>query len=462
MEGNKGYRRGNDLFVCFPSRTSMKMVPKSILSPARIEKGKDSSGSSRRKGQSSPMFPVLLRRRNSNYETTGEPSSPKVTCIGQVRVKSKQRKRWNSGEENYKKWSHIFDFRKELYEALRSFGAELNCFLPRNGVPPTSPTSKESNCKQSSACGGAAFLKWLMMLQDGEEKHHGKLDPDEKIQGLIDSGKLDSYEKFEEHHDKLEDPYERNKEKVYPDEMGRSFMCGADDEKWAQMNKLEEDDDIGYCRRYRYDDDDYGEGEPICTPPRNALLLMRCRSEPLRVALDSGLWMSHANADKQGKTCIGQSESGDSSEGRPSYSQEEEEEEEEEASSDDEKPRDVQSSEAMESLSPALFVMSCEPELTKLSLEVSKETWVSSRDFFRKCSGSQDGSRRLSKDSSDQEECPADAVEINKIHHEELSSREAFVLRRSKSDPVKFSVKIAPEACLWKRRSLGKPLTINI
>lgn len=78
----------------------MKLSTKPISSPGRPDKfppplmrflrtnaGNKSRGSSRSRSSSSPMF---LRKKNKNNTTTietQEPSSPKVTCMGQVRVR---------------------------------------------------------------------------------------------------------------------------------------------------------------------------------------------------------------------------------------------------------------------------------------------------------------------------------------------------------------------------------------
>ncbi|OMO73477.1 hypothetical protein COLO4_27061 [Corchorus olitorius] len=74
----------------------MKISGKPISSPGRTEKYppplmrflRSNVGSrSRGRSRSSPMF---VRKKNTAIETQ-EPSSPKVTCMGQVRVKrSKQ------------------------------------------------------------------------------------------------------------------------------------------------------------------------------------------------------------------------------------------------------------------------------------------------------------------------------------------------------------------------------------
>lgn len=75
----------------------MKLSSKTMSSPGRTEKFppplmrflRSNVGSrSRGRTRSSPMF---VRKKNTAIETTQEPSSPKVTCIGQVRVRrSKQ------------------------------------------------------------------------------------------------------------------------------------------------------------------------------------------------------------------------------------------------------------------------------------------------------------------------------------------------------------------------------------
>ncbi|KAL2481443.1 protamine P1 family protein [Abeliophyllum distichum] len=73
----------------------MKALSKPISSPSRGEKFPPplmmrflrSNVGSRSRGRlrSSPMF--YLRTKKNVIETTQEPSSPKVTCIGQVRVR---------------------------------------------------------------------------------------------------------------------------------------------------------------------------------------------------------------------------------------------------------------------------------------------------------------------------------------------------------------------------------------
>ncbi|PPS16435.1 hypothetical protein GOBAR_AA04137 [Gossypium barbadense] len=159
----------------------MKISSKSILSPGRAREPSQislsssltrrlRSNGSMKGGQASPMFPTNGKKRGCAFENP-EPSSPKVTCIGQVRVKTKkQGKKFracrskrrgevsfrkvdhtnnanngsngleasssfhllSSGSQHHqqqecKKWVH---FPVTICEALRAFGAEFNCFLP--------------------------------------------------------------------------------------------------------------------------------------------------------------------------------------------------------------------------------------------------------------------------------------------------------------------------------------------
>lgn len=438
MEGNKGYPSGNDLFVCFPSRASIRMMQRSILSPGRIEKSKENgfSGSRRKGGHSSPMFPVVLSRKNVSSgdllaEEDEEPSSPKVTCIGQVRVKSKQRK----GAESLKRWgSLMIDFRKEVCHGLRSLGVESSCFF---ACSRSCSKGEEEHGRQHSTCGSTGLAKWFMVLHEGDEKKHGKLDPDaEEREKSVEF--MDPYEE-------LKNPCAKNKEKMYPD-----------DEEWTQIGKFGEEDDVGYCGRNGYGGgNDEEEEEPTCIPPRNALLLMRCRSEPLRVY--SRHWTSDSNDSEpyeptKGRVCQ------DSNRGRMASSYGDK------ASDNDKEPREVHDSEATaESLPQALVLMRCQPELTKLSLEICKETWVSSKDFLRKPVVNRDNdSSNMIKGNSDQEGFSSGAEGMRKMPGEKFSPAEAFMLKRCNSEPLKLSVKLAPEACLWKRRNLGQPLTLNI
>ncbi|KAF2287358.1 hypothetical protein GH714_039724 [Hevea brasiliensis] len=208
----------------------MKISSKSILSPGRAREPSQISLSnslsrrlrtngSMKGGQASPMFPTNGKKRGCAFENP-EPSSPKVTCIGQVRVKTKkQGKKFRTrsqrrGEVSFRRvdqtstsnssnieasnhqdfthnhannqflnqqqqqeclphrnqrWVHL---PLTICEALRAFGAEFNCFLPCRSSCMASEKEKEDKAagsSNSSSC-GAVFARWLVAVQEGDEK----------------------------------------------------------------------------------------------------------------------------------------------------------------------------------------------------------------------------------------------------------------------------------------------------
>ncbi|XP_044509062.1 uncharacterized protein LOC123227962 [Mangifera indica] len=318
----------SELFICFTSRlsssSSMKITSKSILSPGRARDSSQislSTSLSRRLrnsgsikgGQASPMFPASNgKKRGCSFENP-EPSSPKVTCIGQVRVKTKKQGKKirarsksrrevsfrkpdqtgstsssvSSGGHNmdgghfqdfgvHGQMSHSHSFQQQeclphrnqrwvhlpmtICEALRTFGAEFNCFLPcRSSCMARDKVEKarsDNGSGSSSSC-GAVFARWLVAekieLVVGEEDHH-------------------------HHHRHQEDDEEEEEEEDMPRRSQRRHVFEdivIEDEKLEDKNEILEDE-----ARVR-----------ICVPPKNALLLMRCRSDPVKMAaLANRLW----------------------------------------------------------------------------------------------------------------------------------------------------------------------------
>ncbi|XP_010279219.1 PREDICTED: trichohyalin [Nelumbo nucifera] len=295
MESERPHRSGStgsELFICFTSRlssSSMKISSKSMLSPGRTDKFREPSSlssslsrrlrshGSMRGGQASPMFPTGNKKRGSTFDTA-EPSSPKVTCIGQVRVKTKKHgkkmrtrsKRCRNGSfrrteqiqdgvhpqqhqeclpHRNQRWVHI---PLSICEALRAFGAEFNCFLPcRSSCTSTNEREKAEKARTSpastptSSC-GTVFARWLLALQDSEEEKRREMElvvrEEEKRKNLKMVHVIDIEEKGEA------------KEVAGEEEEGRVS---------------------------------------ICVPPKNALLLMRCRSDPVKMAsLANRYWES--------------------------------------------------------------------------------------------------------------------------------------------------------------------------
>ncbi|GLJ49757.1 hypothetical protein SUGI_1056460 [Cryptomeria japonica] len=236
-----GHRAGSELFVCFPSRTTMSLMPKPILSPGRNGDPSKRVRNGASRGQSSPMFSIPSKK-NSEYQAE-EPTSPKVTCAGQVRVKpSKQCKSWQSVMAEIEKLhSHkqrrrvstsspgrqrslaqVVGFKKDLLHfvtALRNLRVDFGCFgAPAVSTDDDDEEEEEDEEEAKEATASGTFLaKWFMMLQDNDDRNLNNFDP-------------------------------------------KSVAVVAENSNQ--------------------------EPEAPAVPPPNALLLMRCRSAPSRASLD--------------------------------------------------------------------------------------------------------------------------------------------------------------------------------
>ncbi|KDO58522.1 hypothetical protein CISIN_1g041472mg [Citrus sinensis] len=300
----------------------MKLPSKSILSPGR---GRDSSqislstslsrrlrnSGSLKGGQASPMFPATAtngKKRGCSFENP-EPSSPKVTCIGQVRVKTKKQGKKmrarsrrevsfrrteqgatnisinsastnsNCNSHNNLDVNHYQDFVQghpqeclphrnqrwvhlpvTICEALRTFGAEFNCFLPCRSSCMASNNKEEkvnhhhhrpngdANANRSDSSCGAVFARWLVV--GGEEERNCSVV---------------------EAQDEDDMPRRSQRRHVFEDIVIEGDKCELKNEIFGEEKEKEEEEQE--------------EGRvSICIPPKNALLLMRCRSDPVKMA----------------------------------------------------------------------------------------------------------------------------------------------------------------------------------
>lgn len=310
-------------------------------------------------GQASPMFPTNGKKRGCAFENP-EPSSPKVTCIGQVRVKTKKQSKKirarskRRGEVSFRKvdqnsrgnnvescvnqeynldsqfhhhqqqqqqqpqeclphrnqrWVHL---PITICEALRAFGAEFNCFLPCRSSCMANQRDKQGKALgsagngngNSSSC-GAVFARWLVAVQEGE----GKAREIELVVG----------EEEEERRDSMNSPTERRRRHIFDN---------------IEIDELEIEN--AQCQ-------DKNEEEEarvsICIPPKNALLLMRCRSDPVKMAaLANRFWESPMPPDEDEQ---GEKEEEEEKQGEEEKEEEEEGEEEEEEENE-QKQRDTE------------------------------------------------------------------------------------------------------------------------
>ncbi|KAF8397650.1 hypothetical protein HHK36_016570 [Tetracentron sinense] len=214
----------------------MKLSSKPISSPSRTEKFppplmrflRSNPGSrSRGRSRSSPMF---VRKKNAAVETL-EPSSPKVTCMGQVRVRrSKQapvkgnRNGNGSGNPNStpaRRRRRCQCFRKALF--CNHFAGKTK---PRTSRP--------------------VWRRWFMFFQVSHRR---------KVEIMEDSAKRES---------KREGTDEESDQEEGEDEEAKVFVSSS--------------------------------------PPKNALLLTRCRSAPYRASsLASRFWGSPSGTEDAGE-----------------------------------------------------------------------------------------------------------------------------------------------------------------
>ncbi|CAN6292590.1 unnamed protein product [Urochloa humidicola] len=334
---------GTELFICFTSRPSAASAasvaaggaPSSLrpsnssklLSPGRASVGAGAEAVpppplhpslSRRlrnsgslKGGQSPMFPSGStgggRRGRGGFEPA-EPSSPKVTCIGQVRVKGGKRKAKHasaaalrsrsrrggvgggSAEASFrragddrdgpqgKNQGWVYQIPVNICEALKTFGScggRSLCSPSRpGGAGERGALSGDAHGgkkrRQRAPAGGswlcgAAVARCLLAIQEEEDDEVGKgaaVVPAEEMRASEVGLVMEGWDVEEEE---------------------KAVMVGE-----VEVGKKDEILVVGKEEEGRVS---------VCIPPRNALLLMRCRSDPVRMAaLATRFWGSPAAA----------------------------------------------------------------------------------------------------------------------------------------------------------------------
>uniref|UniRef100_A0ACD5T798 Uncharacterized protein n=1 Tax=Avena sativa TaxID=4498 RepID=A0ACD5T798_AVESA len=330
---------GGELFICFTSRPSTASsglrpsasskafspgrgggsdtAPPAALRPS-LSRRLRNSGSL--KGGQSPMFPPGTAsaasggRRGRGGMEPAEPSSPKVTCIGQVRVKGGKRKPKHGsaasaaalrsrsrrgvggalgsessfrrgtddrdggglagGKNQNQGW--VYQIPVNICEALKTFGScggRSLCSPSRDR--PRSAGAGDKKRRRAPPGGswlcGAAVARCLLAIQEEEDdvgkgSAVGPADEDRKSEvGLVMQGwdVEDGQEEYEDDAAVVVGEVEVEKE----DEI---LLVGGKEEEGRVS---------------------------VCIPPRNALLLMRCRSDPVRMAaLATRFWGSPAAA----------------------------------------------------------------------------------------------------------------------------------------------------------------------
>lgn len=157
-------------------------------------------------------------------------------------------------EQRNQRWVHL---PISICEALRSFGAEFSCLLPCKSS--CFSTEREKAEKQSgSSTGnengcGAVFARWLVSVNDGEG---GKR---REIELVVGGG-----DEEEERAERIS--MRSSRRHVFED------IEVKEDRIEVKGQNVEEGEEEEAAR------------VSICIPPKNALLLMRCRSDPMKMA----------------------------------------------------------------------------------------------------------------------------------------------------------------------------------
>ncbi|XP_015934752.1 uncharacterized protein LOC107460848 [Arachis duranensis] len=253
-----------DLLVCFPSRSHLPLMPKPICSPAR-----PSDHNKRRHHRRKRSISMLAAggQGGSPSLDVAEPTSPKVTCAGQIKVRHKNTRNtacrsWQSVMEeiekihNRRKQRNHLGFKKEVMQfltCLRSIRFDFRCF--------------------------GSFPGTDIVTSDDEEEEEEEEEDVEDEEGEESSQRKESGDREEEEGSRT----------VF----SKWFMVvqehqssSVDEEKEKKNVVMAHDDE---------DEDDDDDESVTVVPPRNALLLMRCRSAPAKS------WVKRENEEEEGK-----------------------------------------------------------------------------------------------------------------------------------------------------------------
>ncbi|KAI4366576.1 hypothetical protein MLD38_022437 [Melastoma candidum] len=254
----KGGAPSADLLLCFPHRAHLTVMPtKAICSPTRhldhpratpatqpqpVPRPHHRRSKSSSNGKIPQASPVLwVKTKHAAAAVTSEPTSPKVTCVGQIKVQTKNGgganpcKGWQSVMHEIERihkdgkrkkrmtWGETLGFNKDVMQfltCLRSLKFNFRCF--------------------------GNFPQAVITSDDEEEDDDGEEDD---VFGEIDI-------------------VNRNNGGGNGDVDTKTFS------KWYMV--LQED------TKMNSDSNREGEAPVPAVPPPNALLLMRCRSAPAK------------------------------------------------------------------------------------------------------------------------------------------------------------------------------------
>ncbi|KEH34905.1 hypothetical protein MtrunA17_Chr3g0115671 [Medicago truncatula] len=339
-KGREGKRSApsTDLLVCFPSRTHLRLMPKPICSPVRPSepnkhhhhktyhqrKRSISRAGGSISGGGQAGSPMLWTKNKSMGSENSEPTSPKVTCAGQIKMRPKNSacRSWQSVMEEIEKihndkkqkkrlnWAESLGFKKEImqfFTCLRAIRFDLRCFGSFSGTDITTEDEDEEED------------------DDGEDE--------------------DKDEVYYNDHVGVEETHRDS-------ESSRAVFS-----KWFMV--MQEEQNKVVHKEEEKKDENCGDGE-ISVPPPNALLLMRCRSAPVKS------WLKESE------------EEGGNNNEKENNSQKEKEKEKELAKTHVKKGQSLKSlmEEDNNNNKENLVVMRYHSDYYGISTDIARETWI--------------------------------------------------------------------------------------
>lgn len=204
MKGGRGSNgAATDLLVCFPSRAHLALMPpKAICSPSRLsasEPVKRRHSTSR----AGPLPPSALSRslarnpsrRAADVAVDNEPTSPKVTCVGQIKARpSKPKGFGDDGGRKRKKtpWLQALGIKKDamtfldaLHSAFRfnvrgCFGSFPGAVVEYTSEEDDDEEEEEEEHAEKEAKHDAALAMWFMVLEEGKKVSSKKQVPEQQ------------------------------------------------------------------------------------------------------------------------------------------------------------------------------------------------------------------------------------------------------------------------------------------
>ena len=159
--------------VCFPSRTHLSLPSKSIFVPSHSLIRRQNAPHHRRSFSKLSGSGGILH--NSQREVAEEPTSPQVTCAGQIKVRPSKRsgggKNWQSliGEiekiHRSKSESKFLGIKKDVMGFLTCLrDLDFRCF---GAFPPVDAVSHDEEDEDEAS--GSVFSKWSKVLHEKEK-----------------------------------------------------------------------------------------------------------------------------------------------------------------------------------------------------------------------------------------------------------------------------------------------------